>query len=244
MRGLTTEPDPTFIGLLLAAGRSSRLGAGLPKPYLPLRGRTVLEWSAVRIARLPGHQGTILAVDADALASRIPALRRALGASGVIEVVAGGDTRQDSCQRAFAAAEAIGRPTDLVLVHDCARPFFSLAATRRALALARRDGGAILGQWARDTLKVVRDDGAIDATLPRDHVFQAATPQVFRRDDFRRMLATAEARGIVATDESGLAEAAGITVHAVECGVTNVKLTWPEDLRLLPALEPILDHDD
>lgn len=235
--------DIPLVALLLAAGESSRLGGQVAKPYLSLKGRTVLEWSALRLSRLPGHRGTVLAVDAAALAQRLPRLRPVLDGLGVVRTIEGGRSRQDSCARAYLTAADIVRGFDIVVVHDCARPFFSLEATRRAIAAAAEIGGAIVGHYARDTLKRVDGAGMIRATLPRSEIFQAATPQVFRADRFRAMVEYARTHGVQATDEAGLAEAAGIPVRAIAGVATNIKLTYPEDLALLPALERLLEEE-
>ena len=182
----------------------------------------------------------MLAVDADSLEARIPALRDALTSLGVGDIVRGGATRQESCSRAWAAAQEL--EIDCVAVHDCARPFFSIEATGRALrSAAERDAGAILGSRARDTLKRIDEAGRIVETLDRSTAFHAATPQVFSRSAWLRMLEHAEAQGVDATDEAALAEACGVEVEAIDSPSTNVKITYPEDLLLLPALEAILD---
>ncbi|MDP6423327.1 MAG: IspD/TarI family cytidylyltransferase [Planctomycetota bacterium] len=232
-----------FVALLLAAGSSSRLGGDTPKQFLALRGRTILEWSAVRLARVPGHVATVLAVDSTSVATRVVAMSNELERAMVVATLEGGLTRQESCRRAFNAAAALDEAWSVVAVHDCARPFFSVADTERAVRLAHERGGAILGHGARDTLKRVKGDGRIDGTIDRDSVFQAATPQVFRRDCFERMLAFADQEGITGTDEAGLAEACGVEVHAVESSSTNLKITYESDLQLARGLEKLLEDE-
>ncbi len=227
----------TFVALLLAAGKGTRFGVDQPKTWLELDGAAILVWSARRLAQVSGHVATVLASDEAALAERVPEVAADLDAAGVTLRIVGGATRQQSCQRAFDAARAI--EADLVLVHDAARPFFDIAATERALAAAWQHGGAILGHRARDTLKLV-DGAAIHSTIDRSSVFHAATPQVFRRDAFEAMLEHAALHGVEGTDEAGLAEACSIDVRAVEAPSTNIKITYPEDMLLLPALTPLL----
>ena len=234
------ERSVRFVALLLAAGSGSRLGGKTPKPYLELRGRTVLEWSARRLARVPGHVATILAVDAESHSTRIPELSAALSEAKVVRIVEGGATRQASCASAWQAAA--GFELDCVAVHDCARPFFSIEASARAIEVAAKSrAGAILGSRARDTLKRVDDDGRVLETLERSSAFHAATPQVFAKEAWLRMLAFAEAQSIDGTDEAALAEACGIDVAAIDSPSTNIKITYAEDLLLLPALEALLD---
>jgi len=242
--------NPRFVALLLAAGKSSRMRTDVPKPFLEIIDRTVLEWSATRLADLPGHTGTVITLDPVSLTERFPRLSH--GIPGLLEAIAGGETRQESTALAWAAAARRVPDADLVLVHDAARPFFSIAATTRAIASAADAGGAIVGHYARDTLKQTDEHGRIQETLSRERVFQAATPQVFRRADFERMLAHAKQSQLIGTDEAQLAESAGIEVRAIASPSTNIKLTLPEDLRLVPCLAPLLreadptdhDHDD
>ena len=238
-----SEVPVSFVALILAAGQGRRMGATKPKAWLEIDGKSVLEWSAARLARVPGHAGTILAVDADSMSQRVPAHRDALGAFGVVDIVEGGASRQESCERAFAAATRRLPEVQVILVHDAARPFFPVSQTAEALRIAAQEGGALLGHRARDTLKRIDAAGLILETVDRSEIFQAATPQCFRPDLFARMLAEARHQGIRGTDEAGLAEACGIPVHAVECPSTNLKLTWPEDLSLVPSLIPLLHSD-
>lgn len=234
---------PRFVALLLAAGRGTRLGLELPKAWLEIEGRSILEWSAQRLARLPGHQGSILTLDEASLEQRWPDAETQLRAAGVSAPCLGGETRQESCRLAHEAAQASGLDFDLVLVHDAARPFFDLAACAEALQCAFREGGALLGHMAIDTLKQVDASGRVERTIDRRTVFQAATPQIFRRAEFARMLAHAAAHDVAGTDEAGLAEACGIPVHAVCAPATNLKITRPEDLLLLRGLTELLEGD-
>ncbi|MCA8970268.1 MAG: 2-C-methyl-D-erythritol 4-phosphate cytidylyltransferase [Planctomycetes bacterium] len=229
----------TFVALLLAAGRSTRFAKSLPKTWYELGGAPVVVWSARRLARLAGHRGTILATDEESIAARVPAVRREFESANVVATTLGGATRQESCRLAFEAAATID--AELVLVHDAARPFFCLDATITALEEAAEHGGAILGHRARDTLKRV-ESGRVVRTIERDAVFHAATPQVFRRDAFEAMLAHARTHAIEGTDEAGLAEACGIPVVAIESPSTNIKITYPEDELVLPALASLLDE--
>lgn len=231
---------PGFVALLLAAGRGTRLGGPVPKTWLSIDDVPIVTWSARRLARVPGHRGTILAVDEDSLERRVPTEAQRLRSAGVLDVLTGGDTRQESCRKAYRATRGID--AEIIAVHDAARPFFSLAAMARAVVAARDHGGAILGHRARDTLKRIDENGRVEGTVARDVIFQAATPQVFRRDAFEAMLAHAAAHDVQGTDEAGLAEACGVDVIAIEAPSTNVKLTFPEDLLLIPSLRPLLDE--
>jgi len=239
---MSDAPLP-FVALILAAGQGSRMGAATPKAWLEIEGKSILQWSVERMARVPGHLGTILAIDEASLQERIPGIRTALETAGVSAIVRGGTSRQESCERAFAAAAPLLDEAQALIVHDAARPFFPIRETAAAIRIAAEKGGALLGHRARDTLKRIDSEGRVLGTVDRSEIFQAATPQCFRPDLFSRMLSEARERGIEGTDEAGLAEACGIPVHAIDCPSTNLKLTWPEDLSLIPSLTHLLHQD-
>jgi 2-C-methyl-D-erythritol 4-phosphate cytidylyltransferase/2-C-methyl-D-erythritol 2,4-cyclodiphosphate synthase len=142
-------------------------------------------------------------------------------------IVAGGADRSASVANAFAK---IPESTDVVVIHDAARPFVTDDLINRTLDAAEAHGAAIAAIAARDTVKQVdrREPMTIAATLPRETIYLAQTPQAFRRD----VLATALSLGDInsATDEAMLAERAGFRVHIVEGDPANIKVTTPEDL--------------
>ncbi len=234
-----------FAALLLAAGSGSRLGGEIPKPFLEVEGRPLLQWCAERLAALPGHLGTILTIDPAARSGGLPPLWPALERARVLAVVDGGADRQESCAKAYAALCGAGLSAcDLVLVHDAARPFFPRRQALEALSSALRTGAAICAHPVRDTLKRVDPEGRIQETLPRSEIRAAATPQVFRREVFERMQEAIRTRDLRGTDESSLAERLGFEVRCVLGPTTNLKVTYPEDLPLLePLARETLRHD-
>ncbi len=217
--------------LVLASGRGSRFGGPIPKVYVDIAGTTVLERSIQRLARLvddpADSREIVLAVHPDDRDTLLAPLLPRLRAAGLDRVVDGGATRQQSMRRAFAACSG-----ELVLVHDAARPFFPLGATREALRIAAAEGAAVLAVPVADTLKAVDADGRVVATRDRTGLFAAQTPQVLRRDVLEAALARADADGFEATDDVALAEHAGFPVRVVVSTSRNVKLTRAEDLPL------------
>ncbi len=220
--------------LLLAAGRGTRFGGEVPKAFLPLRGRTLVERSLARLAQLapPEAREIMLTVHPDDRASHLAPLLPRLRALGLTAVVDGGATRQESMQRALAACAA---DSALILVHDAARPFFPVTAAREALAWAAGGGGALLAIPAPDTLKRVAGE-TVQGTLARDGVWLAQTPQVLLRRDLARALAHAAQTGFVATDDVGLLEHAGLPVRVVASSASNFKITTPADWALAEAI--------
>jgi 2-C-methyl-D-erythritol 4-phosphate cytidylyltransferase/2-C-methyl-D-erythritol 2,4-cyclodiphosphate synthase len=143
--------------------------------------------------------------------------------------VAGGATRQASVLRGLAALEA--DPPDCVLVHDAARPVVPPGTVPALLAALQRAPGAIPALAVADTLKR-GEAGRITATVPRDGLFRAQTPQAFRYAD---LLAAHRALAAEVTDDAQVLEAAGLPVALVPGHDSNVKITWPEDLRRMEA---------
>jgi 2-C-methyl-D-erythritol 4-phosphate cytidylyltransferase/2-C-methyl-D-erythritol 2,4-cyclodiphosphate synthase len=214
--------------ILVAAGSGTRFGAETPKQYLILAGQPVIRHAARALAAETG----LLQPVGDAAS-----IGAALEGIPHLPVVPGGATRQDSV-RAGLDALAPHAP-DIVLVHDAARPVIPAGTIPALLRALETAPGAIPAAPVADTLKRVAD-GAIAATVPRDGLFRAQTPQAFR---FHVLLAAHRGGLIGATDDASLLEAAGQAVAIVPGSDDNIKLTYPEDLARLerimsPALFP------
>jgi 2-C-methyl-D-erythritol 4-phosphate cytidylyltransferase / 2-C-methyl-D-erythritol 2,4-cyclodiphosphate synthase len=213
--------------IIAAAGAGRRLGAESPKQFLELAGRPMIEWSVEAFALHPRVQDVIVVVPPDQTLCWPHELDQR--AQTRIRTVAGGERRQDSVANAFAA---VSEGTDVVLVHDAARPFVTADLISRSIDAAAEYGAAIVAQPVRDTVKRVDGDGSrlhIVETLPRESIFLAQTPQAFRRDVLRDAVMLGQS-GVDATDEATLAERAGHAVHIVEGTPDNVKITTPDDL--------------
>jgi 2-C-methyl-D-erythritol 4-phosphate cytidylyltransferase/2-C-methyl-D-erythritol 2,4-cyclodiphosphate synthase len=219
-----------FVSAVLAAGgRGVRVGADRPKQWLDIGGRSMLELSVSALAASGRVHEIVVAVPAE----HVPEMTAVFGAqvTAPVTIVAGGARRQDSVANAFGRTSP---HADLILVHDAARPFVTPAVIARTLDAAAEHGAAIAAMPARDTIKraTAETHGSarvIDATLPRDEIFLAQTPQVFRREVFARVLESAGDAD--ATDEAMLAERAGVPVWLVEGDAANVKITTYEDLE-------------
>lgn len=224
--------------IIAAAGEGRRLGAALPKQLLDIGGRTILERSVAAFADHDRVDEVIVVLPA-ALAAAPPEWLAASRPAPRLRIVAGGERRQDSVANAF---DRVAAHSDVVLVHDAARPFVSTELISRAIDAAVEHGAAIVALPARDTVKRVEAAGGhpvITGTIPRDTVYLAQTPQAFRRDVLRAAVALGRS-GVDATDEAMLAEQAGHRVHVVDGDPANVKITTSGDLeaarqRLRPA---------
>jgi len=211
--------------IIAAGGRGERLGAGQPKQFLSIAGQTILERSVRAFLTHAAVDALVVALPAD-LAGAPPAYLT--GTAKPLRVVAGGARRQDSVAAAFRAVPA---RTDVIVVHDAARPFASADLIARTIAAAAESGAALAAVAARDTVKQV-DGSVVRATLDRRTIFLAQTPQAFRR----QVLSDALALSGDATDEASLAEQAGHTVRIVEGEAANIKITTAEDLVMAEAI--------
>ncbi len=253
-----TSGDP-IEAVVVAAGSSTRMG-GLDKLDAELDGRSVLRWS-VEVMAAAGVE-RIVVVTAPA---RIPELASAPWLPDqVVAVVAGGARRQDSVAAGVAALtgaraghrkpgtrahgkdelEAHAATGDVardpvILVHDAARPLVSSALVRAVAAAAARTGAAIPVLAVTETLKRL-DGGRVGATIDRQDVVAAQTPQGVRLSVLERAYAARPPDGPETwTDEASLLEACRIAVHAIGGEATNIKVTVPHDLERAQAL---LDH--
>jgi 2-C-methyl-D-erythritol 4-phosphate cytidylyltransferase/2-C-methyl-D-erythritol 2,4-cyclodiphosphate synthase len=210
--------------IVVAAGQGLRIGGSVPKQLLDLGGASMLRRSLGTFDQHP-LVSQIVVVLPEAQLSRSREVVGTLARPCV--VVAGGARRQDSVANGFAA---LAEDVDVVLIHDAARPFASQALIDRVIAAAAEGGAVIPAIPVRDTVKRVdRASRLITATIPRDEVWLAQTPQGFRRDVLRAAVALGTA-GSEATDEAMLAEQAGHPVRIVDGETENMKITTPQDL--------------
>jgi 2-C-methyl-D-erythritol 4-phosphate cytidylyltransferase len=220
------------VALVLAAGRGERLGHSLPKAFAPLAGRPLLLHALGALGAVAEIDSQVPVIPGDAFERHRAATAGLAGALRLAAPVRGGRERQDSVRAGLAA---LSPGTELVLVHDAARPLVRPEAVRRVIAAARECGAAILAVPVRETIKRAVA-GRVVETPPRAECWAAQTPQVFRIEILREALAKAAAEGVVGTDCSQLVEALGVEVRVVPGDADNLKITGPEDLALAEAL--------
>jgi len=210
-----------------AAGRGTRFGAAMPKQYLPAAGRPLLAYTLDALAAHPGVAGLMVV-----LSESDPDWPGWKGvADKPILTTTGGATRAASVLAGLLALPDSVRSDDFVLIHDAARPNLAPNDLDRLLEIGRQDPvGAILASPVRDTLKRAGDDGGIDGTEPRERLWRALTPQLFRRHQLVRGLQEAAAAGVDVTDEAMAMERMGLRPLLVEGAEDNFKVTTPADL--------------
>ena len=225
--------------MIAAAGSGERLGAGGPKAFVELAGRPLIEHSLAAVAAARTVSTLVVAVPAELVD---PTRQRLGGRDGPpVTVLAGGASRAESVREALAAVA-----TDLVAIHDAARPLAPAPlfdAVVERLAAAPGASAAIAATPVRDTVKrsAERNDaggGEVAETMAREYLWAAQTPQAFRTAALRTAQQTAAATGRLsgATDEASLIEAAGGTVLLEPSTAHNLKVTTAEDLRIAAAL--------
>lgn len=212
--------------IIVAAGPGTRLGAGVPKAFVLLRGEPLVLHALRGMLSAPQIDEAIVVVP--------PALeteaRRSLDACGhhrlPITIVAGGAERQSSVRKGIEAVQH----AEFVAIHDAARPFVTRADIQGAIDAARVHGAAIVATPATDTVKIVRADGRISATPPRGRTWLAQTPQVFRTDIIRDAHCRADSDAS-ATDDAMLVERLGHPVVVIAGDPSNRKITTRDDLQ-------------
>jgi 2-C-methyl-D-erythritol 4-phosphate cytidylyltransferase len=165
--------------------------------------------------------------------------------AGKVEMVEGGEHRQESVAHALGYIRATADDDDIVLVHDAVRPFVEDELISSVIREAQRHGAAIAGLPASDTIKQVEraaEGAIITSTIPRERVVQAQTPQGFRYHLIQRAFANATADGFIGTDEASLVERLGESVWVVMGSPRNIKITTPADLELSEFLMSRSQH--
>jgi 2-C-methyl-D-erythritol 4-phosphate cytidylyltransferase len=232
--------------ILPAAGIGTRMASAsvgantkgaAPKQFIELRGIPILLHSLRAFLAVPRVTGIYVAVR-ESEQPRVSALLESHAMSGDIpgrvHVVSGGDTRQDSVANALAALPSTD-PNDIVLVHDAVRPLIDTPTIERTIDAIEHHGAAIVGTPAVDTIKQVErtaDGALITATIPRELIVHAQTPQGARVPLMRQAFSEAQADQFVGTDEASLLERANIPVYVVPGTSRNLKVTQPGDLEI------------
>lgn len=221
-----------FAVILPAAGQSSRFKDKEKKPFANLDGRAVwLRAAELFVARNDVCQCLIVVSPEDQ-----EMFRRRYGANLAfmnVQIVAGGSERFESVANALAQVKP---EADFVAVHDAVRPCLTEEQISAVFARAEKTGAALLAVPVGDTLKQVNPQNQVQATVPRQGMWLAQTPQVFRRDWLVEAYANRAKLGKGVTDDSQLVEAAGHPVQVVEGAAGNIKITTKGDLFLAEAI--------
>jgi len=230
---------PLAVAVVAAAGRGVRLGKGEAKAFRPVLGEPLLVHTLRALAAAEEIEGAVVVVRREDLARTRKVLHPRAEELRVLKIVAGGKLRQDSVAKGLQAAAKLSR-APVLLVQDAARPLTSPELIRRTIFAAAKKGAAIAACPITDTIKRQRTSGTrapiIGATVPREGLWAAQTPQAFRREVILPLLARARREGLIVTDDAAFCEACGVPVALVESTPENIKVTRPEDLRRVEEL--------
>jgi 2-C-methyl-D-erythritol 4-phosphate cytidylyltransferase len=220
-------------GLIPAAGLGKRMNAQIPKQYLLLKGKSILEHSLNCLLSHPRIQKVILVIAKDdhcwpSIEPKLPPDR--------FWVAQGGAERYLSVYAGLMQLAEIASPEDWVLVHDAVRPYVQLEIIQRLIAAVENHSvGGLLAMPVRDTLKLTDERGVVIKTIERSRVWQAQTPQMFRLGILIAALEQVIAANHPVTDESAALEYIGAQPLVVPGSASNIKITYPEDLRIICA---------
>jgi 2-C-methyl-D-erythritol 4-phosphate cytidylyltransferase len=215
--------------IVVAAGKGERMGAMLPKPFLSLLGTPLLIHTlrAITASSLVRKIILVIAKERESLGQELLHVHGPF--SVPIALVHGGNERQDSVRCGLAALDS---DSELVVIHDAARPFLTPHILDASIHAAAEYGGAVVAIPARDTIKRVSESGLVTETVPRQQLWLAQTPQTFQVALIREAHARADAKGIIMTDDAALLEWSGKPVKVVAGSQRNFKITTLEDLVL------------
>lgn len=211
-----------FSVIVPAAGRGERSGSEVPKQFVRLAGQAVIVHAVNAFLAFEQCVDIVVAVDGE-WCERAAEM---LAGDARVRVVEGGSERQHSIARAL---ESLGSDTSIILVHDAARPCVQSALIERIVEAAEALAAVIPVLGIADTVKRIDDNGVVTATIAREHLRVAQTPQGFKRELLEQAYAHALEFGVVGTDDASLVEAFGIGVHVIDGDRDNIKITVADD---------------
>jgi 2-C-methyl-D-erythritol 4-phosphate cytidylyltransferase len=215
-------------GIIVAAGKSERMGAGVDKAFLPLCNKPVLAWSLLAFERSSEINNIILVVRKEQIVAA-QALCKMFGISKIFKVIAGGKSRSESVKLALGQCDI---DVKYVIIHDGARPLVTKAMIS-SVAQAVPKGPVVVGKRITDTVKMVEKNSKIVSTVDRDKLYTVQTPQAFPIKDLK---VAYEKRGKTeVTDDAQVIENAGGQVKIIETSEPNFKITTATDLQLVAA---------
>jgi 2-C-methyl-D-erythritol 4-phosphate cytidylyltransferase len=216
--------------IIVCAGSSSRMN-GVNKQFLSLGENTVMEMSIMAFDQCESVAEIIISARAEDC-SVIENILIKLNLKKPFKVVKGGESRQKSVINALSS---VMKDTELISVHDGARPLVSPVLIEKTISDARVFGAAVLGVPVKDTIKVV-NGGLISDTIPRETLYITQTPQVFKKRLYFEGVDFALEHGLEFTDDCQLVEAIGAKVYMTLGDYRNIKITTPEDIKIAAAL--------
>ncbi len=218
--------------IVLAAGRSTRMGGGSNKQFIELLGKPLIYYSLAAFEQCPVVDAVVVVRRPD-YAQQAEQIVREFGFKKVVAFTDGGVERQNSV---WNGLEQCDPATDIVAVHDGARPLLTPALIEATVATAHADGTGIAATKVVDTIKEANDDKTVIRTVDRTKLWAVQTPQTARLTLLREAYTKVFQEQVVVTDEAAAIESLGHKVHLVEASFLNLKITTPSDLAVAEAL--------
>lgn len=219
-------------GIIVAAGKSERMGPDIDKAFFSLGTKPVLAYSLDAFEKCPDVDGVILVVRKD----RVEAARglaQMFGCAKVKRVIAGGATRQMSV---WNGLDVLGDDVTIVSVHDGARACITSQLISETIQSARRYDSGVAAVKINDTVKYVEKGNTVTKTIDRSKLWAVQTPQTFKRDLLEKAYRAVRKKGEAVTDEASAVELLGEKVRLVPSSFANMKITTPDDLAVAAAL--------
>ena len=218
--------------IIVAAGKSERMGEGVDKAFFTLGSKPVLAYSLRVMEQCSDINEVVLVVRKDKLIAA-QGLVQLFGCKKVSKIVPGGATRQASVA---AGLDACDLDSTIVCVHDGARPCVTAELISETVRSARLKGSGVAAVKINDTVKSADKNQIVIETIDREKLWTTQTPQTFKVSTLRKALDKAEVDGVKHTDESSAVEALGEPVHLVPSTLANIKITVPEDIQTASLL--------
>ncbi|HET8866356.1 MAG TPA: 2-C-methyl-D-erythritol 4-phosphate cytidylyltransferase [Gracilimonas sp.] len=214
--------------IIPAAGSGVRMGSEVPKPFIKIGDKTILEHTISNFLDLPNLVQVIVATSEE-YKEVVGSVFKSFASDVEFRVVKGGSERQHSI---YNALQYLSEDAQLVAVHDAVRPFVRKDLISKCCVVAGKIGGAVLGVPAKDTIKKVDGDGNVEMTPDRSSLWQAQTPQVFQKKLLIEAYEDAIRSNFIGTDDASLVERMHGRIQMVEGDRENLKITYPIDLKV------------
>jgi len=220
----------TFV-IVPAGGKGKRGGTTTPKQYIRFHGKELIVYTLEVFQKNNLVDEIIIAAESPYF-SLLNKIKKDYNLTKITQIVDGGEERQDSVNNALKAIKA--DDSDLVAVHDAARPLLSDSILTKAINTAKEKGNALVCLKARDTL--LKGDQIVKEYIDRSEMYYVQTPQIFRYKDLKKAMKKAYEKNFIGTDESMLIKELGIDINIVEGSMLNFKVTTMTDIEIFEKL--------
>jgi 2-C-methyl-D-erythritol 4-phosphate cytidylyltransferase len=219
--------------LIAAAGLGKRMNSKIGKPFIPIFGKPILAHTLEKFEKCHLINKIFLVVTDKEKEYCQKNIIKKYHLQKIEKLIIGGETRQESV---FNGLKSVDSDTDIIVIHDGARPFVNESTIRESIAIAIKDGAAVSAVPLRDTVKRVKKSFFIHSTLDRTKIWRAQTPQTFRYRLIKLAYEKAWENGFIATDDSAILERYGYDVKLFLGSEENIKITSPFDIFVAESI--------